>query len=399
MYFYTIAPGLLNDLNEFKEVIGVAFQHWRTHKTFLLSSDSGGIDEKFRDGFLQATRCQDYRLLQIPLPKNSSALEAVMSLSGCGQVILCAKKVFERGEEVGKQAVCEILLLFPNGVSRFKSADELKRIRHEEKELRVELAFQERRVEKHDGQRGMEVVSKRGRSKPRRISPASELKDFLLQTFGRERLMKGSGIVDVAGGKGELSFKLVAYAELPSTIVDPRPYNLRGMLKYVTKDHILRKTSSEAPVLKLKLPTHLQCWFTHESSSSTEREGKALLDFDTTLQQESGNLYVHDKLTSSSDDKKRLQILLKDCSLVVGLHPDQATEFIVDYCLATETPFVIVPCCVFPNSALFKHRKHVKAFDDFVRYLKAKDERIKEATLTFPGRNVVLFFSPELFTR
>lgn len=32
---------------------------------------------------------------------------------------------------------------------------------------------------------------------------------------------------------------------------------------------------------------------------------------------------------------------------VVGMHPDQATDAIVDFALACSKPFAVVPCCVF----------------------------------------------------
>ena len=34
---------------------------------------------------------------------------------------------------------------------------------------------------------------------------------------------------------------------------------------------------------------------------------------------------------------------------LVGLHPDEATEAIVDCALANRKPFAVVPCCVFPR--------------------------------------------------
>ena len=36
---------------------------------------------------------------------------------------------------------------------------------------------------------------------------------------------------------------------------------------------------------------------------------------------------------------------------VIGLHPDEATEAIVDCALAHNKPFAVVPCCVFPRCA------------------------------------------------
>lgn len=34
------------------------------------------------------------------------------------------------------------------------------------------------------------------------------------------------------------------------------------------------------------------------------------------------------------------------CDLIVGLHPDQATAEILDYAIRTQTPCIIVPCCL-----------------------------------------------------
>lgn len=49
---------------------------------------------------------------------------------------------------------------------------------------------------------------------------------FLLDTFGRERLASGSGVLDVAGGKGHIAFELVNLNGIPATVVEPRPISL-----------------------------------------------------------------------------------------------------------------------------------------------------------------------------
>jgi hypothetical protein len=36
--------------------------------------------------------------------------------------------------------------------------------------------------------------------------------------------------------------------------------------------------------------------------------------------------------------------------LAVGMHPDEATEGIVDFALAAGVPFAVVPCCVYSRS-------------------------------------------------
>ena len=57
---------------------------------------------------------------------------------------------------------------------------------------------------------------------------ASELRKFLVATFGLERLQSGSGVLDVAGGKGELAFQLQNLNGIPATVVDPRPMQLKS---------------------------------------------------------------------------------------------------------------------------------------------------------------------------
>ena len=41
--------------------------------------------------------------------------------------------------------------------------------------------------------------------------------------------------------------------------------------------------------------------------------------------------------------------LIASCAALVGLHPDEATEHIVDIALARSKPFAVVPCCVMPH--------------------------------------------------
>lgn len=81
-------------------------------------------------------------------------------------------------------------------------------------------------------------------------------------------------------------------------------------------------------------------------------------------------------------------------SLLVGMHPDQATEAIIDAALELNVPFAVVPCCTFPE--LFPHRRSadgepVASYADFVRYLTDKHPSIQKTFLPFKGRNQVLF--------
>ena len=56
---------------------------------------------------------------------------------------------------------------------------------------------------------------------------------FLLDAFGREALGRGSGVLDIGGGRGELSFELLNLNNIRATIVDPRPASLHKQAKWL----------------------------------------------------------------------------------------------------------------------------------------------------------------------
>ena len=80
------------------------------------------------------------------------------------------------------------------------------------------------------------------------------------------------------------------------------------------------------------------------------------------------------------------------------MHPDEATEPIVDMALAHGKPFAVVPCCVFAREAARAGRDRrtpagepVATYEQLLDYLAAKDAGIRRAFLGFKGRNAVLF--------
>ena len=169
---------------------------------------------------------------------------------------------------------------------------------------------------------------------------ASIFATWLISTFTEEVLCGGRGVMDVASGKGKLSLELieqVGSGKLCCTMVEP-----------VSRDE--KMVSQDALLL-------------NES-------------FDESFIQ-------------------RHSDLISDCSMIVGLHPDQATDAIVDTALRLHKPFAVVPCCVFPK--LFPERRQttgqaVRGYKGFVRYLRAKDFRIETSRLGFQGKDKVLFF-------
>ena len=82
------------------------------------------------------------------------------------------------------------------------------------------------------------------------------------------------------------------------------------------------------------------------------------------------------------------QALLKNCSAVVALHPDEATGAVVDWAVRMRKPFVVVPCCVFGR--LFPERLTpdgtvVSTREELIGWLVAKHSAIRTAVLAFSG--------------
>lgn len=92
----------------------------------------------------------------------------------------------------------------------------------------------------------------------------------------------------------------------------------------------------------------------------------------------------------------RLLEVLAGASFIVGVHPDQVTESLVDAAVLLKIPFAVVPCCVFTK--LFPARRTpagepVRTYEELVQYLKSKHKNVVQDTLPFLGRNIVLHCS------
>ena len=179
---------------------------------------------------------------------------------------------------------------------------------------------------------------------------------FLIESFGRQMFQEDQGtapiILDVAGGKGILSLELSLQSQSQCTIIDPL---IRGKLE---KQEFNSRTMKRIQKANGKVPLHLA--------------------------------------QSFSLNEKCLK-LVKHSTMIVGLHPDECTEDILDAALLTNKPAAIIPCCVF--ASLFPERKlksgkFVCSYDDFLSYLMEKDERISCYALPFEGKNQVLVFDP-----
>jgi hypothetical protein len=204
--------------------------------------------------------------------------------------------------------------------------------------------------------------------------------DFLVTTFGRDFLASGSGVLDVAGGRGELAFELHCRLNVPCTLIEPRPMKLDKR-----QAAFLRKHPTVRP------PPQIQQLF-----------GPSLLEPDTDRRGGGGGGGggSDDGDTGSDRQHQCYRELLYNASMVVAMHPDQATEPAVDFAIQCAKPWAVVPCCVFshmfPNRRL-QDGKCVTSYDDFVRFLQEKDRaRSRLAYLAFQGKNCVVFVGPQL---
>ena len=267
----------------------------------------------------------------------------------------------------------------------------------------------------------------RGRRTHRKknLGRVATFRRWLVETFGREALAAGTGVIDVAGGRGALSFELLNVHGIACTVVDPRTTLALGRLVAQWERgayHAQKGEMVEASATSAALPQHWPCYWRDAlwrpllgSDTPFAPDAEALEAVATALscRPPLSERVLGDDENDGSDASEdedanaprgRLAILptaeeacaqLRDCSLIVGMHPDAATEAIVDFALAAGKPFAVIPCCVF--AAAFPKRRDtagrpVNTHAEFCAYLQAKDvDRIRVMSLPFEGRNTVVY--------
>jgi len=224
-----------------------------------------------------------------------------------------------------------------------------------------------------------------------------KMKDFvkwLLATFPRECFAGAaadghSHILDVAGGKGELAARLTLCHNVQVVMVDPRPADVATVY-----------TKQVVPKLPNKWQNRLYLRLQDNPNFVQDKVQERFRQMVT---------YFTEQTVQSNPQLKQA---IQDCTLLIGMHSDSATECIVDQALLHNKPFVVVPCCVFPN--LFCQRYllqkeddernnntnptkfPVRSWEQFCDYLVQKDERLKIHTLPFEGRNVAIYWDGAL---
>ena len=229
-------------------------------------------------------------------------------------------------------------------------------------------------------------------------------------------------VADVAGGGGVLSFELHVRHGLGATLCDPAAVSVSARQLNTWKN--LRKRASRTGVGS---PEHnawqrADAWVRTAGQEETRRRrehAERVLRYADVSDVDDADWFDDDESavagsearasTRASSDDATFEHLASEfwgetdgplgeaiarCDVLVGMHPDQATEPVVDAAIALGKPFAVVPCCVFPE--LFPARRTadgspVRTYVEFVDYLVAKHPDAKLAYLPFKGRNRVVY--------
>ena len=174
---------------------------------------------------------------------------------------------------------------------------------------------------------------RRGRKKIKKDTRAAAFASLLVREFGVDALRGGAGVVDVAGGSGALSHELVTRWGVPCTIVDPRGDGVKTTARH---RRLFASRDANAAAIAAEIGWSARSPLARHLLQEWTGFGKAA--------------HVKRSFDASGMREAHFAALLRDCSAIVGMHPDQATGALVDAALALRKPFAVVPCCVFPES-------------------------------------------------
>jgi Methyltransferase domain len=217
-------------------------------------------------------------------------------------------------------------------------------------------------------------------------------------------LNQGSGVLDIAGGSGYVSMAL-ALRGVQSTVIDARS----SVGKLPGKDRKFWKRKLQQQALQKYQNDH-----TTTTGLSVSKTYDRTMDYDycqpTIVPFKSHRAWFGTKppgvdqsfrhpdeeelATISLEEDDNSELLLRQASALVALHPDEATADIVRAAVQHRTPFMVVPCCVFAR--LFPNRRRkdgspVHTYQDLLEYLQEMDESIQQTTLPLEGRNIALW--------
>mmetsp|Transcript_32779 Transcript_32779/g.47445 ORF Transcript_32779/g.47445 Transcript_32779/m.47445 type:complete len:332 (-) Transcript_32779:165-1160(-) len=263
-------------------------------------------------------------------------------------------------------------------------------------------------------------------------------------------------LLDVAGGKGTLSWLLNNCDNVNSVVADPRICKFDRLGKSVLYlkqnpdvasdrtregkptyqplatlvvdgffDHINDDSSNDGCSISsdFKKPQHLRLLVDNQLVHAMQRQGtdKANTKNSTTSPSSWCEYFddasrrareamplgyrelEDDNQGGALDEAGEVLRTLQSVKLVVGFHPDQATEACIDLAMCLGVPFCIVPCCVFPsefpNRRVKSNGERVNRYRSLIQYLKEKVPWcMRVAELEFSSdtaKNIVLYSLPE----
>lgn len=264
--------------------------------------------------------------------------------------------------------------------------------------------------------RGQIVKSTRAKSRKTRVY---KFFNFLRKQYTSILNDSNAVILDVAGGKGDLSFMISNIYDSYPIVIDPRKTNHSSLLRSISfleqhpelvEERSVEGSLSFQPLAALLneleehrkrrdhhhwiSPLNMQIYFNDDLIQAIYKEHK---------EKGSWTKFWLSKRLNDAISAEASWAYIMNTKLIVGFHPDQATESIVDFAMFMNIPFAIVPCCVFPSE--FPNRRwngeRVRDHQGFVEYLKAKHPKIQVEKLDFDfcesGKNTILYMEPQAY--
>ncbi|CAB9505019.1 expressed unknown protein [Seminavis robusta] len=219
------------------------------------------------------------------------------------------------------------------------------------------------------------------RNQHRHIHFAKWLQQRFPMSFQESHLKKQDDamrhILDIAGGKGELTARLSMCLQQRVVMVDPRQADIANCFDTQVLPRLPNKWQKRIEDQRADNPDFVR-------QKVEERVRQLVTTFDD-------RTLVEDA---------EIQEAVQNATLLIGLHADGATEAIVDAALQYQKPFVVVPCCVFPS--FFPDRTvvmepdgpsiHVRTHEQFCQFLLQKHPGFRMEILPFEGRNVAILW-------